>query len=180
MPVAPTFALGPPPAKDDPSYDNWVNLMWKWIRYLSANAGSGTVTSVAQTVPSIMSVSGSPITTSGTLAITLATEAANKVFSGPTTGADAAPTFRSLVAADLPAGTGTVTSVAQTVPAEFSVAGSPITTSGTLEISKATQSANTVWAGPTSGSAAQPSFRALVAADIPSNIGSYYYAAVHG
>ena len=34
-------------------------------------AGSGTVTSVAATVPSFLSVSGSPITTSGTLAITL-------------------------------------------------------------------------------------------------------------
>jgi hypothetical protein len=33
--------------------------------------GSGTVTSVAATVPSFLSVSGSPITTNGTLAITL-------------------------------------------------------------------------------------------------------------
>ena len=35
------------------------------------NKGSGTVTSVAATVPSFLSVAGSPITTSGTLAITL-------------------------------------------------------------------------------------------------------------
>ena len=35
------------------------------------NKGSGTVTSVAATVPSFLSVSGSPITTTGTLAITL-------------------------------------------------------------------------------------------------------------
>ena len=34
------------------------------------NKGSGTVTSVAATVPSFLSVSGSPITTSGTLALT--------------------------------------------------------------------------------------------------------------
>ena len=34
------------------------------------NKGSGTVTSVAATVPSLLSVSGSPITTSGTLAFT--------------------------------------------------------------------------------------------------------------
>lgn len=63
-------------------------------------------------------------------------------------------------------GSGTVTSVAMTVPAEFSIAGSPITTSGTLAVSKANQNANLVWAGPTSGAAAAPSFRALVAADI--------------
>jgi len=35
------------------------------------NKGSGTVTSVAATVPAFLSVAGSPITTSGTLAITL-------------------------------------------------------------------------------------------------------------
>ena len=35
------------------------------------NKGSGTVTSVAASVPSFLSISGSPITTSGTLAITL-------------------------------------------------------------------------------------------------------------
>lgn len=63
-------------------------------------------------------------------------------------------------------GSGTVSSVAMTVPAEFSVAGSPITTSGTLAVSKANQNANLVWAGPTSGAAAAPSFRALVIADI--------------
>lgn len=64
-------------------------------------------------------------------------------------------------------GSGTVTSVALTVPAEFSVAGSPVTTSGTLAVSKATQSANTVYAGPTTGSAAAPTFRAVVPADLP-------------
>lgn len=64
--------------------------------------GTGTVTSVALSMPSIFSVAGSPITTSGTFAVTLATEVANTVFSGPGTGADAAPTFRALVAADIP------------------------------------------------------------------------------
>ena len=70
----------------------------------AAVAGTGTVTSVAMTVPSILSVSGSPITVSGTLAVSLATQAANRVFAGPATGADATPTFRALVAADIPAG----------------------------------------------------------------------------
>src|ERR1019366_8324523 len=36
----------------------------------AAGSGSGTVTSVAASVPSIFSISGSPITTSGTLAMT--------------------------------------------------------------------------------------------------------------
>src|ERR1017187_4709404 len=79
-----------------------------------SSSGSGTVTSVGLTLPNIFSVSGSPVTTTGSLTATLATQAANLVFAGPTTGADAAPTFRLLVAADIPAlpyGTGTVTSV---------------------------------------------------------------------
>lgn len=67
-----------------------------------SGGGSGTVTSIALTAPSIFVVSGSPITTSGTIAITLNTESANTVFAGPTTGAAATPTFRSLVVADLP------------------------------------------------------------------------------
>jgi len=68
-----------------------------------ASSVTGTVTSVAATVPSILTLSGTPITTSGTLAFSLATQTANKVFAGPTSGSAAAPTFRSLVAADLPA-----------------------------------------------------------------------------
>lgn len=69
---------------------------------LESSAASGTVTSVGLTVPSILSVSGSPVTSSGTLAVSLATQAANRVFAGPSTGADATPTFRALVAADIP------------------------------------------------------------------------------
>jgi hypothetical protein len=61
---------------------------------------------------------------------------------------------------------GSVTSVALTVPAEFSVTGSPVTGSGTLAIAKATQLANTAFAGPSSGAAATPAFRALVEGDV--------------
>ena len=43
----------------------------------TAVSGTGTVTSVAATVPSFLSVSGSPITASGTLAITLAASPTN-------------------------------------------------------------------------------------------------------
>lgn len=64
--------------------------------------GNGTVTSVALSLPSFITVSGSPITTSGTLTGTLANQTANLVFASPTTGSAAQPTFRALVAADLP------------------------------------------------------------------------------
>jgi hypothetical protein len=60
-----------------------------------------------------------------------------------------------------------VTSVALSAPNIFSVSGSPVTSTGTLALSLATQTANYVWAGPTSGGSATPAFRALVAGDIP-------------
>ena len=63
-------------------------------------------------------------------------------------------------------GAGTVTSVGMTVPTGFSVAGSPVTTSGTLAVSLDSQTKNKVLASPTSSSGI-PSFRALVASDIP-------------
>lgn len=64
--------------------------------------GSGTVTSVGLSLPSIFNVTGSPVTTSGTLSATFINESANTVFSGPASGASAAPTFRLLVPADIP------------------------------------------------------------------------------
>jgi len=65
-------------------------------------AGSGSVTSVALSLPAIFTVSGSPVTTSGTLTGTLATQTAAYVFAGPTTGGAATPTFRAIVATDVP------------------------------------------------------------------------------
>lgn len=66
-------------------------------------AGVGSVTSVALTAPgAVITVAGSPITTSGTIALSYATQTANLIWAGPATGAAAAPTFRSMVNADLP------------------------------------------------------------------------------
>lgn len=163
-----------------PTGDRWV-----CTSQAPGGGGGGSVTSVALSVPNIFSVSGSPVTSTGTFSVTLASQSANRFFGGPATGAAAQPTFRPLVAADLGTGTadstkflrgdltwqtalGSVTSVAASVPVEFSLSGSPITGAGTLAITKAAQTANTIWAGPTTGSAAQPGFRTLVAADIPS------------
>ena len=121
---------------------------------------TGTVTSVAATVPAFLSVTGSPITTSGTLAISysgtalpianggtgLTTTPANGAldigngtgFTRTTltagTGISVTNASGSITIA-ASGGTGTVTSVAATVPSFLSIAGSPITTSGTLAIS---------------------------------------------
>jgi hypothetical protein len=72
-------------------------------------SGLGTVTSVALavTVPTSVlgvSISGSPVTASGTLGatITLVNQAANTFFAGPTSGASSAPGFRAIAPEDLP------------------------------------------------------------------------------
>jgi hypothetical protein len=137
----------------------------------------GSVTSVALTGDGVIfdaSITGSPITSSGTLDLSasILDQDANTFLGGPTSGSAVTPSFRALVAADIPS-LDYVESVALTVavPAIFteSVTGSPITDTGTIAITigLATQSANLVFAGPSSGAAAQPTFRSLVAADLP-------------
>lgn len=218
-----------------------------WATVATGGGGTGNVTSVGLSLPAIFALAGSPITTSGTFAVTLATQSANRVWAGPTSGGSAAPDFRMLVAADIPTisesqvsgltsdlaaiastisakeptiaggttaqywrgdkswqtlatavlaalptqtghagqylitdgstvswsavaggGGGTVTSVGLNLPASiFTVTGSPVTGAATLTGSLATQSANQVWAGPTSGGAAVPVFRVLAVADLP-------------
>jgi hypothetical protein len=138
----------------------------------NGTVAGGSVTSVALAMPTEFVVSGSPVTSAGGFTVTKATQNANLVYAGPASGGAAQPTFRAIVSADLPGGVGTVSSVAVSVtaPAIFTVGitGSPITNTGTIAITLglATESANTVWAGPTSGSAAQPTFRGLGPADI--------------
>lgn len=69
-----------------------------------SSGGSGTVTSVTFTGDGVVlsSTPSSAVTSSGTLPATLNTQSANLVFSGPTSGSVATPTFRALVAADIP------------------------------------------------------------------------------
>lgn len=73
---------------------------------------------------------------------------------------------------------GTVTSVALILPTSvFSVSGSPVINSGTLTGVFNQQSGNHVFAGPTGVSPAEPSFRLLIADDLPNTVvytdGSY-------
>lgn len=73
-----------------------------WINSSCGGGGGGSVTSVALTTPSWLTVAGSPITTSGTLAVTATTgQTANSVLASPN-GSTGALSVRALVAADIP------------------------------------------------------------------------------
>jgi hypothetical protein len=74
------------------------------------------VTSVGLSMPSIFTVTGSPVTTTGDLTATLNTQAANLVFAGPVSGAAAVPTFRALVPEDIGLRLYKENGVAQTAP----------------------------------------------------------------
>ena len=131
---------------------------------------TGTVTSVGLAMPVQFTVTNSPVTSSGTLTAAFTTQAVNSIFAGPSSGVAAVPTFRALTTADIPAlpyGSGTVTSVGLSLPSIIAVTNSPVTTSGTLTGTLTTQAVNSIFAGPSSGAAAAPTFRALTTADIP-------------
>ena len=158
--------------------------------YLTTETYTGTVTSVAMTVPTGLSVSGTPITGTGTLAVTLSagysipttssqtnwdtaytdrlkwdggstglTASTGRTSLGATTvggnlftltnpsavtfvrlnadntvSALSASDFRTAIGAGTSSTTGTVTSVAMTVPTGLSVSGNPVTSSGTLAV----------------------------------------------
>lgn len=86
-----------------PQVPQYNGAAWVCHQIVSSDiTGAPTVSSVALSLPGIFTVSGSPVTTSGTLTGTLATQTANTVFAGPTSGGAVAPTFRALVNGDLP------------------------------------------------------------------------------
>ena len=158
-------------------------------------SGSSGVSSVGLTMPAQFTVTGSPVTSTGTLAASWATVAANLIFAGPASGAAAAPTFRALVAADIPTGipianvgsaglSGTspiAISSAGAISCSTCLTGSTFVSSfsgdgtvfsnsastGAVTAALATHTSNLVFAGPSSGVAATPTFRALVGADLP-------------
>jgi hypothetical protein len=140
---------------------------------IASTSSGGSVTSVGLadgSTTAIYGISGSPVTTSGTLTESLLNESANKIFAGPSNGSSTQPTFRSLVSADIPSLSyvSSVGLVDGTTTQIFNITNSPITSSGNITETLKNQSANTVLAGPSSGSPTDPTFRTLVSADIPS------------
>lgn len=198
---------------------------------------SGTVTSVGLSLPAIFTVTNSPVTASGTLTATFASQTGNTFLAAPN-AADGVPSMRTIVLSDISAamstwagstalttvgtvttgtwngtkiadsyinsastwngkqtaytilttfgsltnasgflknnGSGTlsyanpVTSVGLSLPSIFTVSGSPVTTTGALTATFASQTANTFLAAP-NGSAGAPTMRSIAAADIGPN-----------
>jgi hypothetical protein len=78
--------------------DYGLSTNWTCV---TCGGGGGGVSSVGLTLPNVFSVSGSPVTASGTLAGSFISQSPNLVFAGPASGSGL-PTFRSLVFSDLP------------------------------------------------------------------------------
>lgn len=189
--------------------------------------GTGSVSSVALSAPSIFNVTGSPVTSSGTISMAMTSQQPNRFFAGPVSGIASDPSFRPINSADLPAGTWTssndgtgsgmdadlldaqtgsfylaranhtgtqpwstitgtprsleeagitngVRSVSFTADnTPFTVLGSPITNSGTIQLVGFTQLEKRFYAGPISGTSpfgSPPTFRELVISDLPSGV----------
>jgi hypothetical protein len=147
----------------------------KWTNVPSSTFGTGSVTSVDGTGGTGISVTGGPITTSGTLTITnTAPDQIVSLTQGGTTVITG--TYPNFTITSNDAYTGTVTSVgtAGTVSG-LTLTGGPITSSGTITLGGtlavtpsdfASQTANTFLAAP-NGSPGTPTFRTIVAADVP-------------
>jgi hypothetical protein len=139
----------------------------------SGGGGSGTVTSVGLQVNTFpLGVTFSPVTTAGTIQLTPTSKTIGSImyWTAATTVGTLAPGADGTVltlAGGVPTwaagGLGTVTSFSATPSGIFDVA----TATTTPALSLDNQAANIVLAGPTSGGAATPSFRALVSDDIP-------------
>jgi hypothetical protein len=132
-----TVALGGSATATTPSAgdDSTKVATTAYVQDEIANFSTGTVTSVGLSLPNIFSVSGSPVTTSGTLTGTLATQTTNKVFAAPN-GSTGTPTFRALVAGDIP----DLSSVY--LPISGGTVSSNLTISGNLTVNGTTTTVN--------------------------------------
>ena len=225
------------------SYNTTTHLFGCVAAGSGGGGGVGTVTSVGISAPTEFTITNSPVTTSGNLTLTKATQTAKSVYAGPLTGSPAQPTFRLLVDGDIPnitssnkvgwssvnktgsnisdlgsilksstfsnlpidsngsilycsdcadtnpcsgsgsgaigrrinniwdCGGGAVKSIGLSMPGEFSVSSSPVTSTGTLTVAKSNQSSGLVYAAPPSPNpSGTPSFRSLVPNDLPTSI----------
>lgn len=111
---------------------------------IGVTGGSGTVTSVDLSMPSIFSVSGNPITVSGTLAVSLASQTQNLIFASPN-GSSGAPTFRAIVTADIQSALPFATAAEVRTGTNSTKAVNPSALSGSAAFQTLTDAATTTW-----------------------------------
>jgi hypothetical protein len=137
---------------------------------LGGSVSVGTVTSVAATAGTGISITGSPITSSGTLNITNTAPDQTVVLTAGT-GISTSGTYPNFTITNTaPSSGGTVTSVTGTNPVVSSGGNTPAISLasgyGDTQNPYASKTANYFLASP-NGSAGAPTFRAMVAADVP-------------
>ena len=149
---------------DGTNYSAWVS---------SAPSGSGTVTSVAETVPLGFAVSGSPITTSGTLGITYSVSGSGQVINSTGSNAAGFTATPTLGLAGTTVGTlafANATSGSITVSPATGALGSvtltlPDVTATIVATATSTTATQALFATTTAGA---PNFRAIAIGDLPS------------
>ncbi len=93
-------------------FNTATNIAYRWSGSAwTQEAGIQSVTVTDSTPLSV--VVNNPDEFTANITLTLDTQVANSVFAGPTTGSDAAPTFRTLVPADLPDATSSAKGIIQ-------------------------------------------------------------------
>lgn len=152
------------------SFVNWANIydLREHIATPWMNWGTGTSGGASHN-PVTLDANADTILGLSVQELGLDTQTQNFVWAGPPTGTSKAiPTFRALVDADIPI------SISRTgtshAPVTLDVNADTVLSLSGQALGLDTETANYVWAGPTSGGVAIPSFRALVDADIPATI----------
>lgn len=154
-------------AVGEPAYNEMDSTL-----YYGLNSGSIAVIGGAgafATLTTAQTITGAKTFTTGTTTFSSAVSLGGSATATTPATADSSTTVATTAYVKAQAGinaTGTVTSVGLSLPAIFTVSGTPVTTTGTLTAALASQTAATVFAAP-SGAAGAPTFRALVAVDIP-------------
>ena len=134
----------------------FVNVPWT-----GGGGGSGTLTSVGLDMPSCFSVSGSPLQSDGAITVSFSSQTRNYVLAAPAT-ANGTPSFRALVASDIPA--------LNYIQSHQSVTLASGTNNGTLKLTTAAGTVDNI-AVKGLGSLAYKS--SLATTDIPNLSGTY-------